>query len=391
MESKRTVIMGCGDIDINRGETLEEAFTMLQYVAPIFESADISIGQCEPVLTLGFQPIMHNRLTCSSHPIMAEALKKANFDIATVASNHAMDWGYGGHLETIEHLKDAGLMVIGGGHNIEEARKPAIVEKNGTKFAFLNYSSVFPEGCWANDWRPGSNPMRAFTFYEQVQTDMPGSHAYIHTAPNMEDMDRMREDIAMAKEKADVVILICHWGVTYQKSVVAEYQKAYAYAAIDAGADAIIGHHPHILKPIEVYKGKPIFYSCGQFANEEVYAHHRDLQVQGVDSPEAHHNSKEFKEMQASCKEWAEETDITRSFQKESYYNFIAKLVYEGKELKSASYLPTYQDMTCAPHWQKKGDEHYDDVINYMLESNEMAGIDCPCRITDDEVFFIEN
>ena len=110
--------------------------------------------------------------------------------------------------------------------------------------------------------------MRAVTHYEPFEEDQPGTPARIMTFPVEKDLHAMIEDIKQAKEAHDVVLVTIHWGIHSQRATVADYQPAVAHAAIDAGAAVVIGHHPHILKGVEIYRGRPIFYSIGNFAAE---------------------------------------------------------------------------------------------------------------------------
>ena len=107
--------------------------------------------------------------------------------------------------------------------------------------------------------------MRARTFYHQADYQ-PGTAPAIISIAYPEDVEAMKEDIAKAKALADVVVASFHWGVHYVRGTIATYQREVAHAAIDAGVDLIVGHHPHELKGVEVYKGKAIFYSMGNFA-----------------------------------------------------------------------------------------------------------------------------
>jgi poly-gamma-glutamate synthesis protein (capsule biosynthesis protein) len=195
----------------------------------------------------------------------ASAFKDGGFDVVAFASNHSMDLGATAMLETVDAIRAQGCAVIGAGRNLTEARKPAIFERKGRKIAFLAYASVLRNGWEASATRPGCAPMRATTFYQQLDYQ-PGTPPFIVSHPYPGDLEAMRADIAAVRSQADVVVLSFHWGIHYVRGAIAMYQKEVAYAAIDAGADLIVGHHPHMLKGIEVYKGKAIFYSMGNFA-----------------------------------------------------------------------------------------------------------------------------
>ena len=159
------------------------------------------------------------------------------------------------------------MKVIGAGENIAAARRPAIFDVGGTKVGVLAYCSVVPRGFQAAANKPGVAPVRVRTFYEQRDWQ-PGTPPRIITQPYAEDVSAMVDDIAALRVDVDVLVVSFHWGIHYVPAMIADYQFEVGHAAIDAGADLIVGHHPHILKGIEVYKGMPILYSIGSFALE---------------------------------------------------------------------------------------------------------------------------
>jgi hypothetical protein len=160
------------------------------------------------------------------------------------------------------------MQTIGAGKDIDEARQPAIVERNGTRIGFLGYCSVAPKGYYAVPRRAGVAPMRAITHYEPLEDDQPGTPCKIMSWPLQRDLGALVDDIQRLRPQVDIVAVSLHWGVHHIRGLIADYQPIVAHAAIDAGADVIIGHHPHILKGIEVYRGKVIFYSIGDFARD---------------------------------------------------------------------------------------------------------------------------
>lgn len=235
----------------------------MELVIPLFKQADLLFGNLEsPVSDKG------ERQVCNSgrmiRPEKMKLLTDAGFDVMSFANNHHLDYGDSAFYDTIERVKAHNIAICGVGANIAEAHKPAIVERDGIKFGFLAYSSIVPIGFEARDNRPGCAPLRVSTFYEQVDRD-PGSPPKIITMTKKEDLEAMVEDVKKLRSQVDVVVLSMHWGVHYIPGLIAMYQRECAHAAIDAGADLIVGHHPHIVKGIETYKGKVIFYSLGNF------------------------------------------------------------------------------------------------------------------------------
>jgi poly-gamma-glutamate synthesis protein (capsule biosynthesis protein) len=121
--------------------------------------------------------------------------------------------------------------------------------------------------------KPGSAPLRVTTLYEQLEKDHPGTQPRIHTLPNDEDVQDIIEDIKKLRPQVDVLVWSCHWGVHFVPKVLADYQIKIGHMVIDAGADLILGHHPHLLHAVEVYKGKVILYSMGTFAFDSQLGH----------------------------------------------------------------------------------------------------------------------
>ncbi len=201
------------------------------------QKGDIAIANLESPLAKGGKEFSAKRYHYRSSPRAAEALKNAGFGVVTLANNHMMDFGDAALTETGHYLDKVGIISTGGGETLAAARKPAIVSMRGKKVAFLAYSLTFPASFYASSRRAGTAP--GFPRY-------------------------FREDIASAKKKADYVVVSFHWGA--ENSVVTKpYQILTAHSAIDAGADLVLGHHPHVLQGIERYKKGAIFYSLGNF------------------------------------------------------------------------------------------------------------------------------
>ncbi|NLK71403.1 MAG: CapA family protein [Clostridiales bacterium] len=374
--SKDIVIYGVGDV----GPCRDNLDSIFDHVRHVIKEGDISFCQLEPVLTDRGTPLPQARLTCSSSPEAAQALKNAGFNVVSFATNHCMDWGREGFYDTLDALKSAGLNQVGAGRNLDEARKPVIMDVNGTRIAFLAYCSILPQDYWATERRQGCAPLRAYTVYEQIEHDQPGTPCRIHSYPHREDMKNMLEDIKKAKENADIVVLSVHWGIHFKEAEIAEYQRDYAYAAIDNGVDLILGHHAHILKPIEVYKGKAIFYSLGNFAMEEIGNMKRDLAVYGGD----HASSKSFKEMKNIAPKWK---DSNRSFPPDSYKSMIAKCTISENKIKTVSYLPVDIPEDCAAVVLDKNDIKFKEVNDYVEHITRTEKMDTIFEVKGNEVF----
>src|SRR5207245_957860 len=144
------------------------------------------------------------------------------------------------------------------------------LERNGTTVAFLGYSAVTDPAHAARKDRPGVNRFRVDTAYRPPARffEVAGSPPIITTTPDPRDLAALQDSIRDAKAQADIVIVSWHWGISPAsggKGELVDYQTSLGHACIDAGADLVVGHHPHLLQGIEVYQGKTIFYSLGDF------------------------------------------------------------------------------------------------------------------------------
>ncbi|MBA3011719.1 MAG: CapA family protein [Proteobacteria bacterium] len=260
MEKNIVNLVAVGDVGPKR-ENADEVFDLTR---SILRKADITFGQLESNLSTRGTPQVSMGLGSIAHPRMAKVFANAGFDVMSFASNHSLDWSEEALFDTLDVMKENNIQVIGAGRNLDEARKPAIIQRENTTIGFLAYCSVVPKGFDAGKNKSGVAPVRAFTSYEQADWQ-PGTPPRIHTKVFPEDLNNMVEDIKALKSQVDVLVLSMHWGVHFVPSMIAQYQFEAGHAAIDAGADIIIGTHAHILKGIEVYKGKAIFFSLCNF------------------------------------------------------------------------------------------------------------------------------
>lgn len=372
MENRELVMYGVGDCAPYR-EDLSTAFV---HVRNRFRQSDLTFGQLEAVLSEGGVLSSCTRMPCSSRPELARVLKEAGFDVISFASNHALDYGREAFCETCGHIREAGLCLTGAGEDEEIARRYPVIDVEGTKVAVLGYNSILPQGFWAQEKRPGCNPARGITAYVPVEHDQPGTPCRTYTFPHPEDLERMILDIEEAKQKADLVVVSIHWGIHFKEAVLADYQKYYAHFAVDHGADLVLGHHAHILKPVEVYKGKAIFYSLGNFAMEEVTDMLRDQREIGQDMK----TSKNHTEMTAISDAFK---TTKRSFPMDCYLTMIVKWTVKDKKIGKVSFLPAYLPEDGAPYVLEESDPKFKEVVDYMKKVNRMEKL-------DDELFRVD-
>lgn len=202
----------------------------------IVRKADIGFCNLECALSTRGVP-QHRRFQFRAAPQLAANLRRAGFTVTSLANNHTMDYGRDAMLDTISAVEKAGIAAVGAGANREEAGAPRFVKKNGLTVGFIAYTDITNAGVVRLDDRP--------------------------TVAGI-DSDTLAAEVRAAKAKCDCLVVSCHWGVEYMKRPT-ERQQMLARLAIDSGADLVLGHHPHVLQPSEVYKGKLVLYSLGAF------------------------------------------------------------------------------------------------------------------------------
>jgi len=155
-------------------------------------------------------------------------------------------------------LEAAGIAHCGAGANLAAARRPCHLEAGGTGVALLSYNCVGPEEAWATPTRAGC----AFVRVDTADGSRITPRAPLST-PGEESLAELRADIRAARAHAQLVVVALHKGIVHTPARLAPYERTIAHAAIDAGADVVVGHHAHILRGIEVYQGRPIFHGLG--------------------------------------------------------------------------------------------------------------------------------
>lgn len=363
-------LLAVGDLAMDR-ESYDECFASTR--GELLQ-ADITFGQLETSFASTGTRLPQARHAVLARPDGAGALARAGFNVISMAGNHVLDWGNEAFFETKANLEEAGIKVVGAGSNIAAARRPArFTLGDGTSVAVLAYSSILPQGYWADERRPGCAPMRAFTVYEQIEHDQPGTPAWVHSFPNPGDLSAMEADIRAAKASADVVIVSHHWGIHFVRAAIADYQRIVARAAVAAGADAIIGGHAHILKGVELIDGKPVFYSLCNFAT--------DLRMDP-----AHAASKSFNEIRVLAEEWEPDFDSLYNFPAASRLSMAVRLHIEAGKISRCGFLPIHIGRDAVPRFVPRASAEHAEVVAYMEAVTGEAGLNAQFRVTDDLV-----
>jgi len=216
-------------------------------ITALLRRSDVVAGNLECALTERRRPARNDACYRAS-PAYAEALAGASFSVVSLANNHAMDYGDAGLIDTVSALHANGVKTIGAGASLEDARAPAVATVRGCRIAFLGYSMIGDDSGFAVDGEAGVAPLNPM-FVEQ--------------------------DIASARRAADCVIVSVHWGHEHRSTPFPRLIEL-AHFIADAGADAVLGHHPHVPGSIEIHRGKPILYSLGNFCFGHDHAYWSD-------------------------------------------------------------------------------------------------------------------
>ena len=230
-------ILCIGDVmlDDGPGRVIARGGDPFKGVAALLRDADLRIANLECVIASGGQRIA-KPWTFRAHPRTLAVLQR-HVDVVSLANNHSGDFGAQAFGEMLGRLDAAGLPYFGGGRDLRQAHQPRIVTRKGLRIALLGYNEMFPRRFEASDGHPGT----AWADEEQIVAD-----------------------IVAAKAQADLVIPFMHWGEEHSEAAHAR-QRALARRMISAGADAVVGSHPHVRQDTELVDGKPVIYSLGNF------------------------------------------------------------------------------------------------------------------------------
>lgn len=242
-------IAAVGDVMLARSLAQASAHTgdpafATRRVADLLAGADLTIGNLECVLSERGAPVVKS-YTFRAPPSAIEALALAGFDVLSLANNHTMDFGVEALLDTMLALSGAGIAPVGAGLNAMIAHAPVIVERRGVRFAILAFANV-PDDSTSN-----------FKTRDTAATDAAPGIAWA-------EPDIVAAGVAAARAEADQVIVMLHSGYEHQEAPNA-IQRAIAHAAVEAGAAAVIGAHPHVLQGVEFTDDSLIAYSLGNF------------------------------------------------------------------------------------------------------------------------------
>jgi poly-gamma-glutamate synthesis protein (capsule biosynthesis protein) len=258
-QKQEYTLLFTGDIMLSRAvgarmQALKDWAFPFRLISDTLHTADLRFCNLEcPVSDRGRN--LHHLYSFRADPKAIDGLVAAGFNVASQANNHTYDWGPDALLDSLERLRAAGIQPVGAGQNILAAHYPLLVHVDSLRIAFLAYVNIDPKEATAGVDRPGVawlDPAQALT------------------------------DIRFAQPLADIVIVCPHWGVEYALKPTPG-QVDLAHQMIDAGADLIVGSHPHVVQPVEKYHDRWIAYSLGNFIfDQEGPNTHRGLMLKAI-------------------------------------------------------------------------------------------------------------
>jgi poly-gamma-glutamate capsule biosynthesis protein CapA/YwtB (metallophosphatase superfamily) len=356
-------ILLTGDIVLD----VPDAAHYLSGIAPALRAADVAIGHLEVPHTVRGQELKGDVPAPGAPPENLAALKHAGIDLLSLAGNHISDCGPEGIADTIATLDELGIGYCGAGMTLAEARKPAFITQKGRTIGLLSYNAVGPENGWASETQAGCAWLR-------IETEDGGpinpNAKLARLAPSVAVM--LREDMALARQHADLVIVALHKGIVHTPALLAPYERPLAQAAIDAGADLVIGHHAHIVRGVEFYRGKPILHGLGN-----------GCVVTKALSPDQDHPAR---------REWAERRKQLFGFEPDPAYSlapfhpeavnaFLGRLIWHGDGRVEASIVPVHVEAPGRPVLAEG--QRVRDIANYVEAVTVKAGLS-PIAIGDD-------
>ena len=235
-----------GDVMLGRSVSSTIVATHDRYpfndTADDLRAYDLTVGNLECVVSLRGQPVPGKTYHFRADPVSYQRLNAAGFDIVSLANNHCGDFGAGAFSDMLAALPDHGIAPVGAGVDLTSAHLPVIRTVRSTAIGFLAYCEIAPTSFAATRSSPG--------------------HAWL-------DVALMRSDITAVRPHVDQLIVFLHWGTEYATAQTA-HQRDVARAAVVAGADVVVGAHPHVVQPAETHAGRPIVYSLGNFVFDEM-------------------------------------------------------------------------------------------------------------------------
>jgi len=367
MANQSITLLAVGDLIFD----MPDAESFLALSAATLRQADVAVGQGEVVYTDRAVNTYTDIPAPPSDPKNMSAFQYGGFDVITLAGNHIWDSGSPGIEDTIKVLDGYGIAHTGAGMTIEEAKVPAIIERKGTRFGFLSYNCVGPKASWATPDKPGCAYVHILNHYEMEDFKRPK----FYTFAEPDSLNEMIKDIKALRSQCDILSVALHKGAGHTPAKIEMYDQQVSYAAVDAGADLILGHHAHILKGIEQYKGKTIFHGLCNFVTVTRALHPEEAPSHALRM----HARRRLEKMQLDPEY------PYYPFHPEAKQTMIAKCVIEDKKISRISYLPCLIDKQGRPEILGHS-ERGRKIFDYVEEITRKADLNASYAWDGDEV-----
>lgn len=249
-EEKPIRMIFTGDVMLSRsvGNRMARENNFLypfEKVKDFFANADVVAINLEGPVSLHGENI-GSKYSFRADPRVLEGLQSIRVNVASLANNHMWDWGSVAFLDTVSLLQKNSILPVGAGKDFTEANAVKVLEIRGTKIGFLAFQDLYPKNLSATETTPGVSSF--------------------DTEKTITQIKKIKEN-----KTIDFLVILFHWGEEY-KSLANERQQEIAHLLVDAGADLIIGNHPHVTQNKETYKNVPIFYSLGNFVFDQNFS-----------------------------------------------------------------------------------------------------------------------
>jgi poly-gamma-glutamate capsule biosynthesis protein CapA/YwtB (metallophosphatase superfamily) len=361
-DKSSVTLIGVGDVMIAKHDA-----TLLDRAAPVLHSADVVFGNCEwpyseergdthPVEAHLNDDVEGEDLFIPGDPQSLRMVGSQGFNVMSFANNHCLHAGYRAFLRTMAIMRESDIAPVGAGENIEAALRPVIIERKGTKIAFVAASSALLPGTHAGRRTPGIVPLRRHSYFQNPEWNAWGLIPQVRTLVDRDDLAAICASVRRAKEVADVVVFSCHWGLVEERVAIADYQREAAHVLIDNGVDLILGHGTLLTRGVEVYKGKAIFYSLGKFL------------------------------MKGPRPTGEVPIGVTTAVGNDSRKGMAAFVTIAGGKIERVALRPTFADEASRPQFLSADHEHFNTIAQEIQSISAAAKLNPTMRVEGDYV-----
>lgn len=345
--------------------------------APTLGTADIVVGHLETPHTRRPAYVGDPRLPAPD-PDNLNGLLTAHYSGVTLAGNPAFSYGTPGIEDTIAWLDEHGIAHVGTGMNIDEATTPMVIERKGTTFGFLSYDCIGGANNAATPTKPGCAYVDIITHYHARGV---GGAPVVYTWPERFSQQAMCEEIDALRSRCDVLVVALHMGLVRQEVVLADYETQLSRAAIDAGADLILGYHSHVLKGVEFYQGKAIFHCLGNFVTVYPWEAH----YQFKERPNTTRARSRYRDQPGSRRVDIDTEYPMYSYAPPSRNAVILRCSVEEASISGLHFLPCIINKKAQPEVVGR-DSAGERVFNYIDHVTRAAGLNAKFAWDGDEI-----